>query len=99
MALNQENFKRYRALERTDEKQNLLNTLLRNNILSFFKGVGVWLEAPVTATGIFTEHATQFKDQPMLAFSGEFSTNVVLPEFIGIGKAVSRGFGTVVNKK
>jgi hypothetical protein len=96
MALNQENYNRYRNLVRADEKQTMLATILKNNLLSFFKGVNVWLEGPVTATGIFQEHTTKFKDQSMLAFSGEFSANVLLPRFIGIGKAVARGFGTVV---
>ena len=41
------------------------------------------------------EKQTQFKDQKMLAFSGNFVTNAVLPDLAGIGKAVSRGFGTV----
>ena len=99
MALNQENYKRYRVLVRAGEKQSMLAALLTNNLLSFFKGVDIWLDGPVTATGIFTEHTTQFKDQPMLAFSGEFSANVVLPDFVGIGKAVSRGFGTIVSNK
>lgn len=99
MALNQENYKRYRQRERPDEKQTMLGTLLKNNLLSFFKGVNIWLDGPLTATGIFKEHTTQFKDQPMLAFSGEFSANALLPDFIGIGKAVSRGFGTIVAKK
>ena len=98
MALNQENYKRYRQVETLHEKQTMLGTLLKNNLLSFFKGVNIWLDGPITASGIFTEHITQFKDQPMLAFSGEFSANVLLPDLIGIGKAVSRGFGTVIRK-
>ena len=41
------------------------------------------------------EKSTQFKNKTMLAFSGEFTTNAILPNLAGIGKAVSRGFGTV----
>jgi hypothetical protein len=96
MALNQENHKRYRQLSDQLEKQDLLNSILRNNLLSFFKGVGIWLEGPLTATGVFSEHSTQFKDQPMLAFYGEFSVNATLPDLVGIGKAVSRGFGSIL---
>ena len=99
MALNQENHKRYRLLSNHEEKQILLNTLLKNNLLSFFKGINIWLDGPLMAKGIFTEHVTQFKNQSMLAFKGEFITNALLPNFIGLGKAVSRGFGTVVSKK
>jgi len=31
----------------------------------------------------------------MLAFNIEFKTNVFLPNFIGLGKGVSIGFGTI----
>jgi hypothetical protein len=31
----------------------------------------------------------------MLAFAGTFTTNALLPEGIGLGEAVSRGFGTI----
>lgn len=99
MALNQENHKRYSLLKNPEEKQVLLNTLLKNNLLSFFKGINLWLDAPVMVKGTFTEHTTQFKNQSMLAFKGEFVTNTLLPNFVGLGKAVSRGFGTVVGKK
>jgi hypothetical protein len=99
MGLNQENHKRYRQLETLHEKQAMLNVILRNNLLSFFKGVNIWLNEPITASGIFTEHISQFKDQPMLVFAGKFSTNVLLPDLVGIGKQVSRGFGTVVKIK
>jgi hypothetical protein len=99
MALNQENHKRYRLLKNNEEKQTLLNTLLKNNLLSFFKGINIWLDAPLMAKGTFTEHITQFKNQSMLAFKGEFMTNALLPDFIGLGKAVSRGFGTIATKR
>lgn len=96
MALNQENYKKFRQLQNSMERQNQLNTILRNNLLSFFKGVDIWLDAPLIVTGTFSEHITKFKDQPMLAFSGKFSVNALLPDLVGIGKAVSRGFGTII---
>jgi hypothetical protein len=42
--------------------------------------------------------ATNFKDTKMVAFQGNFITNALLPDEIGIGKAVSRGFGTIKKK-
>ena len=38
---------------------------------------------------------TQFKNQPMLGFQGEFVANVLLPDGVGLGKSVARGFGAV----
>lgn len=34
----------------------------------------------------------------MLGFDIQFRTNVRLPEFIGLGKGVSLGFGTIMSE-
>ena len=94
MALNQENHKEYIQLN-PEEKNEKLNRILRNNILSFYKGAGIWLEDKVMSKGKFTEKETKFKDSKMLAFDGSFVTNAILPAGVGLGKSVSRGFGTI----
>ena len=38
---------------------------------------------------------TGLKGVPMLGFVGTFRVNFAIPEHAGIGKSVSRGFGTV----
>lgn len=94
MALNQENYARYRHYEDKD-RQEQLKSILRQNILSFYKGIGHWTEERILASVKVQQRETLFKNQPMLAFTGTFTTNARLPEGIGLGKAVSRGFGTV----
>lgn len=98
MALNQENYPEY--LEKDEEgRKALLNRILTANILSFFKGIGLYLEPEerILLTAKTQEKNTKFKDQRMVAFYGQFITNVLLPDFIGLGKSVSRGFGTIKN--
>jgi hypothetical protein len=94
MALNQENFKKYLQLDEPG-KTKFLNQQLQNNILSFYKGLSFFTNDKIMAITKVAEKQTQFKNQSMLAFSGQFTTNAYLPEWAGIGKAVSRGFGTV----
>lgn len=94
MALNQENHRKYQQLE-DNAKTQFLNRQLQNNILSFYKGLSFRTSERIMAITRVTEKQTRFKDQAMLAFDGEFTTNAFLPEMAGIGKAVSRGFGTV----
>jgi hypothetical protein len=96
MALNQENHAKYLALHNPQDKKDFLNRQLQNNILSFYKGIGFIAENRILATGKLQEKSTKFKDQSMIAFAGSFVTNAVLPNFAGIGKSVSRGFGTIV---
>ena len=94
MALNQENFRKYQQLGET-EKKDFLNHQLQNNILSFYKGLSFRTDERIMAIAQVEEKQTQFKNQSMLAFSGRFTSNAYLPEWTGIGKAVSRGFGTI----
>ncbi len=93
IALNQDNFKIYKN-ENTD-KEAFLNKMLQNNILSFYKGVDFFVSEKIMTKGSFNERETMFKDKKILAFSGSFVTNAVLPEFVGIGKSPSRGFGCI----
>ena len=95
MALNQKNHQKYLQLNSQDEKTEFLNKQIQNNILSFYKGVDFFIKERIMVTSKLNEKTTKFKDKTMLAFSGSFVTNAVLPELIGIGKSVSRGFGTI----
>ncbi len=96
MALNQENHEIYIKKDET-EKQQQLNSILIKNILSFYKGMGLYLapEERILLTAKTTEKVTKFKGKQMLAFSGTFTTNALLPDLIGLGKSVSRGFGAI----
>ena len=96
MALNQKNHQKYLQINSQEEKNSFLNKQVQNNILSFYKGVDFFIKERIMVTSKLQEKSTKFKDKTMLAFSGSFVTNAVLPEYIGIGKSVSRGFGTVL---
>jgi hypothetical protein len=97
MALNQENHQRY-LHNSASEQQKQLNTLLQNNILSYYKAMNYWLNPQERIMGMLQnvyEKETKFKDKSMIAFQADFVSNAVLPSFIGIGKSVARGFGTL----
>jgi hypothetical protein len=94
MALNQSNHRKYLELDESAKKE-FLNRQLQNNILSFYKGLSFRTSERIMATSQLKEKQTRFKDQAMLAFTGSFTSNAFIPELAGIGKSVSRGFGTV----
>ncbi len=95
MALNQNNFNKYINLLPGKEKKDFLEKVLIGNILSFFKYMNYKAEERIYVKLNFTEKETLFKNRQMIAFAGTFTTNVLLPDLIGLGKAVSRGFGTI----
>ncbi|WP_077924400.1 CRISPR-associated endonuclease Cas6 [Spirosoma sp. 209] len=98
MALNQANHRDYRNYTEA-EQQAQLKRVLTGQLLALFREFNLWL-APherIMVRLSVDERTTQFKNQTMVAFAGRFLTNVILPDGIGLGKAVSRGFGTVFN--
>ena len=42
-----------------------------------------------------TEEICRLKDDKVTGIRGEFMANFEIPELMGLGKSVSRGFGTV----
>ncbi len=97
MPLNQANYANFQQLAESEQRPEL-ERLLRGNILSMLKGLGIWLEPQqrvMCSIEHFSPRTVNFKNQPMLAFQARFAANVELPQWIGLGKAVSRGFGAV----
>jgi len=103
LALNAENYKLYQALTGLCDKVKFLERLLTGNILSFAKGVRWRIEKPITTeiTEISNQKIIRYKGVPLLAFDVSFKTNVFLPNYLGLGKSASHGFGVVksLNKK
>jgi hypothetical protein len=98
MALNEENFNKYKKLNHTLERTDFLKKILIGNLLSLFKSLGHHEENKIMAIVNVRGDHSNFKENRMLVFKGEFTSNVLLPSLIGIGKAVSRGFGTIKEK-
>lgn len=98
MALNQSNYHAYTRLKTEKEKQDMLDSVLVGHILSFFRNMNVELTSAerLMAKVEVQEKATNFKDNKMIAFSGRFVVNALLPDWIGLGKSSARGFGTIV---
>ncbi|PSR11369.1 MAG: DNA repair protein [Bacteroidetes bacterium] len=99
-ALNQKNHSLYQAAATADERQAILRRILISNILSFFKGVGHWEDQPIQLElDTLKPVKATFKNQSMLMFLGGFTANIVLPEYIGLGQSVSRGYGSIQPKE
>jgi len=96
MALNQKNFESFMR-SNAEVRDEILKNILTGNMISFYKGINFTVEEKILNRIQVSEHQTNFKNISMLAFKGNFTTNAPLPDYIGLGKAVSRGFGTIIN--
>ena len=98
LALNQEHYQRYRQLEgNLVARIRLLEDILRGNILAFAKSLDWHLDQrlEVHISKINEVKYLKYKGQYLLAFTLLFQTNTALPDFIGLGKGASTGFGLV----
>lgn len=100
MALKEENFATFKTLDKV-EKQQFLRHLLRENLKTVSKGFHYNIPEinDVKVEGYFKPCPMNFKSVRMTCFNGEFTMNFLLPDYLGIGKQVARGFGTVQRSK
>jgi len=97
LALNEKNYEKYQMLGNWAKKKELLGKIVIGNIISMSKSLGYTVPAPIEANiHNLKEVKTSLKGTSMLGFFGTFSVNFEIPDYWGIGKSVSRGFGTVV---
>ena len=106
IALNEDNYSRYReheAHERREAVREMLQSILIGNVISFAKGLGLSILARLQA---HIEHwhaepvrAKQLDSGLMLGFAANGEITFSAPPFWGFGKQSSRGNGVMVTRK
>ncbi|RLG14597.1 MAG: hypothetical protein DRN66_01565 [Candidatus Nanohalarchaeota archaeon] len=92
--LSQKNYSLFKNM-RKEEKQDLLNRTAAANILSMSKGLEYVVEDTIKACVDVKIRKSSLKRTQIMAFVGKLHVNFIIPDYIGIGKSVSRGFGTL----
>lgn len=94
-ALNQENFTdRYKKTGTVEQKELLRKTLV-GNILSMSKSLGYTVPGQIKCEINLNPGSSKMKGVEIATFKGKFMVNFLIPDYFGLGKSVSRGFGTV----
>ncbi len=98
LALNSENYEKYKAIDGLSQRIEFLEKILIGNILSFAKGMDIDINKEIVCkfTSLKEPRMIKVKEIKVMSFDVEFKTNISLPNYIGIGKHSSIGFGTVV---
>ncbi len=96
IGLNQKNFIKYNDAGR-EEKNEMLKRVMTGNILSMSKYLDCWLskDQKIKIDHKLKETKVNLKGKNMTGFTGIFKTNFSIPDYLGLGKSVSRGFGAV----
>ena len=95
VALNQMTGSRYRILNNM-ERIGFLNRLLGQNIVFLAREMGIELQEKIfTKVNLTSLFPKPVDERNWGAFSGEFRTNFLLPNYLGIGNGITRGYGAV----
>jgi len=95
VALNHMTGGKYKFLT-NQEKPSYLNRLLGQNIIFVANEVGIDLEDNIfTKVKVSSLFPRPVDENKWGAFMGEFKTNFLLPNYIGVGNGITRGFGTI----
>lgn len=95
IALNQNNYDKFNKTKDWKDKKYLLNKILVGNILSMSKGLGIVVNKRLYAKSNYEIKKIKYKSVILNAFIGEFKVHYDIPDYFGLGKGVSHGFGTV----
>lgn len=95
LGLNQNNYKKYINTKSWKDKKEILNKVLVGNLLSMSKGLGIIVNKRLYAKTHFEEKIVEYKGVKMNGFTGEFKIHYDIPDYFGLGKGVSQGFGCV----
>jgi len=95
VALGNTTQNRYKFLKNKD-RIAFLNKLLGQNIVFLGREMGIDLQEKVYTKIRLTSLLPKPVDEDNWgAFTGEFQTNFVLPDYIGIGNGITRGYGAI----
>jgi hypothetical protein len=96
LALSQENYPKYLNAS-AEDRRDLLRRILVGNLLSASKGLGYVAKEHIRLeVGRMQDEICLLKGMKVTGFQGEFTTSFAIPDLMGLGKSVSRGYGAIV---
>jgi len=101
IALNNDNEDEYNNITDLSGKISFLEKILKGQLVAFADGLGLKPEKQVQCKLINIDklNLIHVNKHNTLCLDAVFSTNLLLPNHVGIGKAVSKGYGVVQQLK
>lgn len=98
--LNSRNYVRFINADGLISQVDMLEKILTGNILSMAKGLGIYFDARVICRidSLDYDGSNIYKGVELMNFTALFRTNVMLPQWIGLGKSSSLNHGTITYK-
>lgn len=84
-----------RAKSDSQQKARLFGSILENNLLTLARNFRISINKPLNININIKDDNIIQKETNIVGLFGTFFVNFELPQFLGIGRGISRGFGTV----
>ncbi len=101
LPLNTKNYHNYKAIDEENERTMFLENILKGNLLSMLKGLGIHIESELVLriTQLSKPYCLHNKGIGLMAFNADFTCNLSIPNHVGIGKNASIGYGIIYKQK
>ena len=95
VALNRTNIKKFSKTP-SSQKRKFLCELLTKNLIFLASEFKINLDKKIlTDIELDDKSLSSFKENRDVGFEGSFLTNFILPDFIGLGNGITRGYGSI----
>ena len=99
VALNRTNIKKFSKTS-TSQKRKFLCELLTRNLIFLTSEFKIDVDEKIlTDIELEDKSLSSFNDNRDVGFEGSFLTNFLLPDFIGLGNGITRGYGSIKHEK
>jgi hypothetical protein len=95
LALNQQHAKKFYELNGKLQRDAFMQKLLVAQLHTLAKSLDYGVTAPVSCEAKVRFRRDRISRENMMVFYGTFSTNLTIPDYLGIGRSVSQGYGTI----
>jgi len=95
LGLNQQNAKKFYTLKGKPERDAFMHRILTDNLEMLAKSLDYKLPEPITCEAKIRFRIDRIERENIIVFLGKFRTDLIIPDYFGIGKSVSQGFGTI----
>jgi hypothetical protein len=95
LALTQENYKKFYKLTGKPARDEFVQKIFVDTLISLSKSLDYEIPAPITCGTNLHFQKDRLDGVSIMTFTGKFQVNFEIPEYLGIGKSVSQGYGAV----
>lgn len=95
IALSQQNAKKFYDLKGKPARDAFMQKILNTHLTTLAKSLDAVPAEPITCMAHVRFIRERIDRENVIVFKGTFRTNLRIPDYLGIGQLVSRGYGTI----